>query len=213
MGDDFTQEDTWRVFRIMAEFVDGFEELRKVRPAVSIFGSARASADSRHYRDGQAIAAGLSREGFTVITGGGGGIMEAGNRGAAEAGGKSVGLNIELPHEQLPNEYINMLISFHYFFVRKVMFLKYARAFVIMPGGFGTLDELFEALTLIQTQRVSPFPVVLFGSDYWGPLLDWLRDKTLQHGYISPEDLALAQVTDDVEEVVRIVKRGIPGKV
>ena len=207
---DFTREDTWRVFRIMAEFVDGFETLSKNEPAVSIFGSARVEPGSRYYEAAREVAAKLSREGLAIITGGGPGIMEAANRGATEAGGQSIGLNIELPHEQKPNDYIKTLVTFHYFFCRKVMFVKYAKAFIIMPGGFGTLDELFESLTLVQTRRIRRFPIVLFGKEYWMPMFEWIRSNLLPRKFISPEDMELPQLTDDVDEVVRIVRRDMP---
>lgn len=207
---DFTREDTWRVFRIMAEFVDGFETLSKNEPAVSIFGSARVEPGSRYYEAAREVAAKLSREGLAIITGGGPGIMEAANRGATEAGGQSIGLNIELPHEQKPNEYIKTLVTFHYFFCRKVMFVKYAKAFIIMPGGFGTLDEFFESLTLVQTRRIRRFPIVLFGKEYWMPMFEWIRGNLLPREFISPEDMELPLLTDDVDEVVRIVRRDMP---
>lgn len=203
---DFTQQDTWRMFRIMAEFVEGFEDLKDCSPAVSIFGSARCGRDDSIYGKAEKIAYRLVEEGFSVITGGGGGVMEAANKGAAEAGGKSVGLNIELPFEQKPNPYANRRLSFRYFFVRKVMFVKYAFGFVIMPGGLGTLDELFEALTLVQTDKIRPFPVVMVGRDFWKGLLDWVRGTLLEDGRISPEDLDLFKIVDDVEEVVHAVK-------
>src|SRR6187401_2281465 len=174
--DDFTSKDTWRIFRIMAEFVEGFETLSNIPPAVAIFGSARALPVSDPYRQAEAIAALLGQNGYSVITGGGPGVMEAANKGAAEAGASSVGLNIELPLEQKPNIYANKLLNFRYFFVRKVMFVKYSIAFVIMPGGFGTLDELLEAITLIQTRKIKPFPLILVGKEYWKGLLDWIGD-------------------------------------
>ena len=176
--DDFTSRDTWRIFRIIAEFVEGFEMLAKIPPAVAIFGSARTPPGSPGYELGQAIASILAQNGYSIITGGGPGIMEAANKGAAEAGAASVGLNIELPLEQKPNIYGNKLLNFRYFFVRKVMFVKYSIAFVILPGGFGTLDELFEAITLIQTRKIKPFPVILVGKEYWKGLLDWIGDTS-----------------------------------
>jgi len=203
---DFTHEDTWRMFRIMSEFVEGFEDLKDCTPAVSIFGSARCGRDHPVYRRTEELAAGLVKEGFSVITGGGGGVMEAANKGAADAGGVSVGLNIDLPFEQEANQYANRRLNFRYFFVRKVMFVKYAFGFVIMPGGFGTLDELFEAITLIQTDKIEPFPVVLFGSKYWGGLLEWIKGTLLAEGRISPEDLDLFTVVDDVDEVILLIK-------
>jgi uncharacterized protein (TIGR00730 family) len=204
---DFTQEDTWRMFRIMSEFVDGFEVLSKMGKAVSIFGSSRSRWDNKYYRAAEEIAYLLVKAGYAVITGGGPGIMEAANRGAKRGKGHSVGLNIEIPTEQQANDYIETLISFRYFFVRKVMFVKYAKAFVIMPGGYGTLDEFFEALNLIQTQRIGRFPVVVYGSEYWQGMLEWLKGRVLQSGNISREDLALFKVTDSPKEVVAIIKK------
>ena len=202
--------DSWRMFRIMAEFVDGFDAMSAVDiPAVTIYGSARTPPESSYYQLTEKIAGELAREGFAVITGGGPGIMEAANKGAAEAGGISIGLNISLPHEQNPNPYSNFPVHFKYFFVRKVMFMKYSMAFICMPGGFGSLDELFEALTLIQTQRIKPFPIVLVGSDFWAGLVDWIKDKLLSSGTISPEDISLFQVLDDAEEVVRHIKKTV----
>jgi uncharacterized protein (TIGR00730 family) len=204
---DFTEQDTWRLFRIMAEFVEGFEELKDATPAVSIFGSARCGRDHSYYKKTEEIARRLVEEGFSVITGGGPGIMEAANKGASEAGGRSVGLNIDLPFEQEANPYANRKLSFRYFFVRKVMFVKYSFGFVIMPGGFGTLDEFFEALTLIQTDKIEPFPVVMYGSKFWGGLIDWIKDTLLADERISPEDLDLFRVVDDAEEVVQVIKK------
>ncbi len=205
--DDLKLGESWRLFRIMGEFVEGVEALHDIGPAVSIFGSARTAPDDPVYHKAVAVAAAFARENFTVITGGGGGIMEAANKGAAEAGGNSVGLNISLPHEQTPNPYANIQLNFHYFFIRKVMFVKYAMAYIIMPGGFGTLDELFEAVTLIQTQRIRPLPVVLVGSDYWDGLVDWIKARLQDEKMISPEDIDILQVLDDPEEVVKAVKK------
>lgn len=202
---DFTHTDPWRVFRIMGEFVEGFDTLASLGPAVSIFGSARTLPDDPVYAAAEETARRLAKLGFAVITGGGPGIMEAANKGATEAGGESVGCNIELPFEQGLNAYVRTAIDFRYFFVRKTMFVKYAEGFIIFPGGFGTLDELFEALTLIQTGKVRNFPVVLFGSDYWAGLLDWLRERMLSEGKISPGDLDLMKVTDSPEEAVQII--------
>jgi uncharacterized protein (TIGR00730 family) len=202
---DFTSSDPWRVFRIMGEFVEGFDALAKIGPAVTIFGSARVKPDSPEYQAACETARLLGEAGFSVITGGGPGIMEAANRGAREAGVLSVGCNIELPFEQAVNPYVDLAINFRYFFVRKTMFVKYAEAFVIFPGGFGTLDELLEALTLIQTGKVRNFPVVLFGKAFWGGFLDWIRAVLMAEGKISPDDLELMTVTDDPAEVVRIV--------
>ena len=199
-------EETWRVFRIMAEFVEGFEELAGIGPAVSIFGSARTKPDDEYYKMAQETAKLFAKAGFTVITGGGGGIMEAANKGAFQAGAKSIGLNIDLPTEQLPNEYQNLTLNFRYFFCRKVMFLKYAHGFVVFPGGFGTMDELFESLTLIQTLRQAYFPVILVGSDYWSGLIEWIKEKVLaENENISPEDIDLFKIVDDPKEVVKII--------
>jgi len=203
---DFRMSDTWRVFRIMGEFVDGFETLTNVVPAVSIFGSARVEPDTPQYRMAEKVGRLLANAGFTVITGGGPGVMEGANKGALEAGGTSVGLNIELPMEQELNPYCNVSLSFRYFFCRKYMFAKYALAFVILPGGFGTMDELFESLTLIQTHRMKPFPVILLGTEYWGGLMDWIRCSLVAEGYISKDDAGLFQLTDSPEEGVEIIK-------
>jgi uncharacterized protein (TIGR00730 family) len=202
---DFTRSDTWRVLRIMGEFVDGFDTLAGVGPAAAIFGSARVTPDDPLYASAVAVGAGLVQRGFAVITGGGPGLMEAANRGAQEAGGLSIGCTIELPHEQGTNPYVDVAVDFRYFFVRKTMFVKYAEGFVIFPGGFGTMDELFEALTLIQTGKVRLFPVVLFGSHYWRGLLDWVEGTMLAEGKISPADLKLLVVTDSPEEAVQVI--------
>lgn len=203
-----TQAETWSIFRIMSEFVDGFETLRALHPAVSIFGSSVLREDSPYYKLAREIARKLSNSGFAVITGGGPGIMEAANWGAQEGISKSVGLNIEIPHEQKPNRYQDISLSFRYFFARKVMFVKYASAFVIMPGGFGTLDELFEALTLIQTKKIFEFPVILVGSEFWGGLVDWILSSPIRVGTLSKEDLNYFSLTDDPDEVVRIIREG-----
>ncbi|MGA3085650.1 MAG: TIGR00730 family Rossman fold protein [Thermodesulfobacteriota bacterium] len=205
--DDLTVKDTWRMFRILAEFVDGFEALSQVYPAVSIFGSARAKPGEPNYEQAVEIAGLLVKNGFNVISGGGPGIMEAANKGAAEAGGKSVGLNIQLPYEQKPNPYANIRMSFRYFFVRKVMFVKYAVAYVILPGGFGTLDEFSEAITLIQTHRIKPFPVILVNRNYWQGLLDWMRKVVCAECMLFPEDMDIIQVMDEPEEIVRAIKK------
>ncbi len=202
---DWVHTDPWRVLRIQSEFVEGFGLLAELGPAVSVFGSARTQPDDPLYAQARELGRLLSDAGYGVITGGGPGIMEAANRGASESGGVSVGLGIELPFEQRLNDWVDVGINFRYFFVRKTMFLKYAQAFVVFPGGFGTLDELFEALTLVQTRKVTMFPVVLFGSDYWRGLLDWMRDQLLESERISAPDLRLVQVTDDVRDVVRII--------
>jgi uncharacterized protein (TIGR00730 family) len=205
--DALSIDESWRIFRIMAEFVDAIETLSGVKHAVSIFGSARTKPDDICYEKAEILARLLAESGFGVITGGGPGVMEAGNKGATEAGGQSVGMNIRLPFEQKPNPYANISIDYKYFFIRKVMFVKYAVAYVIMPGGFGTMDELFEALTLIQTKRIKGFPVILMGSKYWQGLVDWIRGTMLQEGKISPDDLDLIQVMDDPEEVARYIRR------
>jgi hypothetical protein len=199
-------DDTWRMFRILAEFVEGFETLKGVGPAVSIFGSARTRLDHPDYALARAIARKCVEQGFAVITGGGPGIMEAANRGAADAGGRSIGLNIELPFEQKPNPYQTTSLGFRYFFVRKVMFVKYAVAFICCPGGFGTLDEFFESLTLIQTKKIKPFPVFLANAAYWGGLTAWMRDRLAADGMIDRADLDLFHVRDDPDEIVRELK-------
>ena len=205
--DEFTRTDTWRVFRIMGEFVEGFDELSTITRGVAIFGSARTPPADRYYLAAQETAGLLTRAGFSVITGGGPGIMEAANRGAFEAAGVSVGCNIELPFEQSPNPYQTRSVKFRYFFVRKTMFVKYSNAFVIFPGGYGTLDELFEALTLIQTRKIRNFPVILFGSEYWVGMLRWLEETMLRENYIGVEDRGLLHLTDSPSEVVDIVVR------
>ncbi|MDO9559560.1 MAG: TIGR00730 family Rossman fold protein [Syntrophales bacterium] len=205
--DALSIEESWRIFRIMAEFVEAIESLSKLRNAVSIFGSARVTPDDPYYQKTEKLAHRLAQKGFSVITGGGPGIMEAANKGAAEAGGKSVGMNIRLPFEQKPNAYANISIDYKYFFIRKVMFVKYAVAYVIMPGGFGTMDELFEALTLIQTRRIKSFPVILMGSEYWKGLLDWLKKTMIRSGMILPEDLDFIEIIDDPDEVVKHIQK------
>ncbi len=205
-------EDPWRIFRIMAEFVDGFEELKDIGPAVSIFGSARIPPTNRYYKDAEKTAALLVKAGYAVITGGGPSIMEAGNKGALEAKGQSIGLNIDLPFEQKPNPYINHLINFHYFFCRKVCFVKYAKAFVIFPGGFGTIDELSESITLIQTMRMEKFPVILYGSEYWKGLLDWFAGPMLHERCIDAKDLDIMEIVDSPEAVIKSIKKFYKGK-
>ena len=197
--------DPWRVLRIQSEFVEGFGLLAELPRAISVFGSARTKPGTPPYEMGLAIGAGLARAGWAVITGGGPGVMEAANRGASEAGGLSVGLGIELPFEQSLNDWVDLGLNFRYFFARKTMFVKYSQGFVILPGGFGTMDELFEALTLVQTRKVNQFPVVLMGTTYWTPLVDWIRTTMLEEGYVAPRDLELLHVTDDVEECLAIV--------
>jgi len=199
-------KDLWRIFRIMAEFVEGFDELATVGPAVSIFGSSRAKPQDRYYKLAEQTASEIVKAGFAVITGGGGGIMEAANKGAAEAGGKSIGLNIELPLEQIPNEYQNLSLHFRYFFCRKVMFLKYAHGFMAFPGGYGTMDEFTEALMLIQTLKQAYFPVILMGSEYWQGLINWMEQKMLkEYNHISPGDMNLFTVVDDPRAAVKII--------
>lgn len=205
-GNAFIREDPWRIFRIMSEFVDSFQTMSQVGPAVTIFGSARTKPTDKYYRAAIEIAKGLAKHNLAVITGGGPGIMEAANKGATHVGGKSVGLNIELPHEQSGNRFANIPIHFHYFFARKVCFVKYSLGFVYMPGGFGTLDELFEVLTLVQTQRIPQFPLILFGTDHWKGLLAWIRQRLEKDKLISAGDLDLVHLTDDVEEVVSIIR-------
>jgi hypothetical protein len=202
---DWVHTDPWRVLRIQSEFVEGFGALAELGPAIGVFGSARTPADDPVYAAAEAVGHRLARQGLAVITGGGPGVMEAANKGAAAAGGVSVGLGIELPFESELNPYVNLGVYFRYFFARKTMFVKYAQGFVVMPGGFGTLDELFEALTLVQTQKVTEFPVVLFGRTYWQGLLDWFAQTAVTAGTIGPADLGLLQLTDDVEEAVRLV--------
>lgn len=202
---DFIHSDTWRVLRIQSEFVEGFGALAELGPAVSVFGSARTPADHADYRLAEQLGRALVEAGFAVITGGGPGTMEAANKGAVEAGGVSVGLGIELPFEQSLNKYVDVGVNFRYFFARKTMFVKYAQAFCVLPGGFGTLDELFEALTLVQTRKVTRFPVVLIGTEYWGGLVDWLRRTMLADGKISEQDLDLIRLTDDIDEAVAAV--------
>lgn len=205
--DEMNLQDAWRLFRILAEFVEGFDSLAAVPPGVTFFGSARAKEDDWEYKKARELAGRLAREGCSIITGGGPGVMEAANRGAKEAGGISIGLNIELPFEQKPNPYVDKLIGFRYFFVRKVMFVKYSVAFVILPGGFGTMDEFFESLTLIQTHKIKPFPVYVLGSQYWGGLLDWMKNYMLKEGKISSEDLDYLHLADSVDEVVEGIRR------
>ncbi|WP_323755531.1 TIGR00730 family Rossman fold protein [Roseivirga sp.] len=199
--------DSWVIFKVMAEFVEGFEKMAKIGPCVSVFGSARTKPEHEYYKMAEEIAAKLVRHGYGVITGGGPGIMEAGNKGAKSEKGKSVGLNIELPHEQGSNIYIDpdKLISFDYFFVRKVMFVKYSQGFVIMPGGFGTLDEMFEAITLIQTNKIGRFPIVLVGRKFWSGLIDWVKGTMLEEGNISPKDLDLISIVDTPTEAVTVI--------
>ncbi len=208
--DDLSTTESWRIFRIMAELIEGFEVLGKIPPAVTIFGSARSHPEDSDYQKAERTAAKLVKQGYPVLTGGGPGIMEAANKGASEAGGVSVGLNINLPFEQKPNDYIGTYLDFRYFFVRKVMFVKYSVAFVIFPGGFGTLDEFFESIELIQTRKIKPFPVGLVGRSYWSGLTSWMEKTLLAQGKIASEDMNLFTTTDDPEEVVRFIKENQP---
>lgn len=205
--DDLKLSESWRLFKILGEFVDGVENLHDLGPAVSIFGSARIDSRNPDYQKAYDLASLFVKNGFAVITGGGGGVMEGANRGATDAGGRSVGLNIRLPYEQVPNSYANVKVEFNYFFIRKLMFVKYASAYIALPGGFGTLDEVFEVMTLIQTKRVKPFPIILVGSDYWSGLLEWVRLQLGRSGRISPADLDIVQIIDDPEKIVAAVKR------
>ena len=203
---DSPVKDLWRMFRIMAEFTEGFEELASIGPAVSFLGSYRTEPSHPHYQLALETASEISKAGFAVITGGGGGIMEAANKGAAEAGGMSIGLNIEIPMEQVPNKYQNLSLSFRYFFCRKVMFLKYAHGFIVFPGGYGTMDEFFESLVLLQTLKQASFPVVLVGREYWAGLIDWMKETMLdKHNYISQEDLDVFTVVDDPKAATKII--------
>lgn len=208
---DFTKEDPWRIFRIMSEFVDGFEELSNVSHAVSVFGSAKAHPSDRHYKTAQETAALLAKSGFSIITGAGSGIMEAANKGAKLAGGESIGLNILIPIMQKPNRYITRLLEFKYFFCRKVMFAKYSKAFVVFPGGFGTMDELFEAITLVQTQRVDPFPIILVGRWYWSGLIQWLKSSALKAGTIAKKEMSLFSLVDTPREVASVINKFYKG--
>jgi uncharacterized protein (TIGR00730 family) len=209
---DWVHTDPWRVLRIQAEFVEGFGLLSEAPRAVSVFGSARTTPDTPEYEAGERLGAALARAGWAVITGGGPGVMEAVNKGTTEAGGVSIGLGIELPFEQRLNDWVDVGINFRYFFVRKTMFVKYSQAFVVLPGGFGTMDELFESLTLVQTGKVTSFPVILYGSSYWNGLLEWLRDSMLSTGMVSAHDLDLIRVSDDVDEIVGIIRESQAGR-
>jgi hypothetical protein len=210
-SNDFFSEDPWRIFRIVSEFVDGFEVLSKIGKAVSIFGSSRMPQGNKYYKEAEEIAYLLAKKGYAIITGGGSGIMEAANKGAKAAKGLSIGLNIQIPREQKINKYVDTPLNFRYFFVRKVMFVKYAKAFVIMPGGYGTLDELFEALTLIQTKRIPRFPVVLFGKEYWRGPLDWLKNTVLKNTSIDKKDLHIFTVVDTPKDAVGVIDRFYKG--
>lgn len=207
--DEITIKDSWRMFRIMAEFVEGFEALAKYQPAVSIFGSTRAKPDEEIYQKAEQIGRLLAENGFAVITGGGPGLMEAANKGASSVGGKSIGLNIELPLEQKPNPYTNVTLSFRYFFVRKVMFVKYSVAYIILPGGFGTMDELLESVTLIQTHKIKPFPVILVGANYWRGFLEWIEGVVLKEGKISPSDFEILRIIEEPQEIIKAIKKTV----
>ncbi|AEI15282.1 Conserved hypothetical protein CHP00730 [Flexistipes sinusarabici DSM 4947] len=204
--DEIKVGDTWRMFKILSEFVEGFENLSDIEPAVSVFGSARVKEDHNDYKKARLMGSMLADNGITVLTGGGPGVMEAANRGATEAGGQSIGVNIELPFEQKPNPYAKKVITFNYFFVRKVMLVKYASAFVIFPGGFGTMDELFEAMTLIQTRKILPFPLILVEKDYWSGMINWLEDKMVGNNFISESDLDIIKLIDDPPEILDCIK-------
>lgn len=206
---DFKMGESWRLFKIMGEFVEGIETLHDIGHAVTIFGSARVKPDDPQYKKAEKIASLLAKNNFAVMTGGGGGIMEAANKGAAEAGGVSAGLNIRLPFEQKPNPYANIQVEFKYFFTRKVMFIKYAGAYVVMPGGFGTLDELFEAITLMQTHRIRPLPIIMVGTEYWSGIIEWIKKQLLEEQMISPEDMDIFKVIDEPEAVVRAVSEAM----
>ena len=204
--EDFESADTWRVFRIMAEFIEGFEILSRVGKAVSIFGSSRVKPNDKYYKMAEELAKMLVKEGYAIISGGGPGIMEAANKGASKASGESIGLNIEIPREQKPNKFVKTLLNFRYFFCRKVMFVKYASAYVVFPGGYGTMDEFFEALTLIQTKRIKSFPVILVGEEYWRELVEWINGELVRRKYISKKDTNLFHVADTSQEVVEVIK-------
>ncbi|MDO9464773.1 MAG: TIGR00730 family Rossman fold protein [bacterium] len=204
--ENFKSDDTWRVFRIMAEFIEGFEILSGVGKAVSIFGSSRVKTDDKYYKMAEELAAILVKEGYAIISGGGPGIMEAANKGAFKAGGESIGLNIEIPREQKPNKFVKTLLNFRYFFCRKVMFVKYASAYVVFPGGYGTMDEFFEALTLIQTKRIKSFPVILVGEEYWKELVEWINGELVRRKYISKKDTNIFHVADTSQEVIKVIK-------
>jgi len=207
--DELKVGDTWRIFKILAEFVEGFENLANIDPAVSIFGSARTKPGEKHYELAVELGSLMAKDGITVMTGGGPGIMEAANKGAFEAGGKSIGINIELPFEQQPNPYVIKSLNCKYFFVRKVMLVKYANAFIVLPGGFGTMDELFEAVTLIQTKKILPFPLILVDKAYWGGLIDWIKGTMLDYGFINPTDVDLIHIVDTPQEALSTVREFI----
>ena len=206
MIDDLKGDESWRMFRIISEFTEGFDKLSGHGFGVSIFGSSRTKPEDAYYQSAEQLAFKLAEKGYSIITGGGPGIMEAANKGAYEAGGTSIGLNIELPFEQIPNKFQNVKLEFNYFFARKVMFVKYSMSYVCMPGGFGTLDEFFESLTLMQTNKIYPMPLILFGTDYWSGLLDWIKDQACQRGYINEKDFKLVSITDSVDEAVELIE-------
>lgn len=203
---ELKKEEAWRLFRIIGDFVDGFDIMPQYIPAITIFGSARVKEGDKYYKAARQLAYKFAKEGFSVVTGGGPGIMEAGNRGAKEAGGNSIGLNIALPLEQIPNKYAKIQLNFHYFFARKVMLVKYATGYILFPGGFGTLDELTEVLVLIQTKKLKPFPVILYGSEYWNGLFQWMKENLLNNHYISHEDFHIFKIMDDLDEIVNEIK-------
>ncbi|GAB6072059.1 TIGR00730 family Rossman fold protein [Venenivibrio stagnispumantis] len=203
---ELKKEEAWRLFRIIGDFIDGFDIMPDYQPSVTIFGSARVDENDQYYQAAREVAFKLAKKGFSIVTGGGPGIMEAGNRGAYEAGGNSIGLNIALPTEQIPNKYANVILNFHYFFARKMMLVKYASAFILFPGGYGTLDELTETLVLIQTKKLKPFPVILYGKEYWEGLYNWLKDKVVKDGYIDEKDLNLFRIMDDIDEIVEYIE-------
>lgn len=207
--DALSMQESWRLFKIMAEIVDGFDTLSDVKRGVSIFGSARTAPGDPLYEETADLGRLLAQNGYSIITGGGKGVMEAANKGAKEAGGESIGLHIELPLEKAPNEFLNKRVDFKYFFVRKLMFIKYACAYVVMPGGFGTLDEFFEALVLTQTHRIKPFPIILYKRDYWAGLMDWINDRLIEHAHISSDDLSLIEVVDEPGEVVSYIRKHV----
>ncbi len=202
---ELKKEESWRLFKIIGDFIDGFEVMPNYIPSITIFGSARVKEGDKYYETARELAYKLAKKGFSIVTGGGPGIMEAANRGAFEAEGNSIGLNIKLPKEQKPNKYLTEVLNFNYFFARKVMLVKYATAFVLFPGGFGTLDEFFETLTLIQTKKLKPFPVILYEKDYWEGLINWLKDNAINHGFLDKEDLKIFKLLDDIDEIVEYI--------
>lgn len=212
LNESFVAKETWQIFKIMSEFVDAYEELKGIGDAVTFWGSSREKQGSPNYKQATDLAKKVSQAGFSVITGGGPGLMEAVNKGAQQGKSQSIGLNIEIPFEQVPNNYLDIELEFKYFFIRKVMFVKYACAFVILPGGFGTMDELFEALTLVQTEKAKLFPIILFGKSYWKGLIGWMKNNMVKLGYVNPKELDMFTVTDDPNEVLRVIKKS-PGRI